>query len=218
MPEDRKEGRPKVEVVDRRHWVRKEGEHGEGDSGEADAPSLLPSYVERLEARIREREERLKAYEEEQRAENEAFRERIRKDAERRAEESLAKLVKELVGVMDDLERALNSGGSTTEGGASAVLEGVRLVHGRLHATLQARGLERVAGHGTPFDPNVHEAVGVVSVEDPEKENQVVEEVLPGYLLKGLLLRPARVRIGRLAGTSSDGAEPSPSAESRGIP
>jgi len=42
--------------------------------------------------------------------------------------------------------------------------------------------------------------VGVVTVDDPAKENQVAEEVLPGYLLKGRLLRPARVRVGKPAG------------------
>ncbi len=207
MSEGSEESRPKVSVVDRRHWVRKEGEDGGGDSGEAGPSSVLPTYVERLEARTREQEERLKAFVEEQQAENDAFRERVRKEAERRAEESLARCVAEVVGVLDDLERALESGESASEVDASAVLEGVRLVHGRLLSTLQAQGLERVQGEGTPFDPNVHEAVDVVPAENPEKENQVVEEVLPGYLLKGRLLRPARVRVARWAGQPSEGSE-----------
>ncbi|MFQ5693816.1 MAG: nucleotide exchange factor GrpE, partial [Nitrospinota bacterium] len=130
--------------------------------------------------------------------------------AERRAEESLAGLVEELVGVLDDLNRALNSARSApaapAPGDGAAILEGVRLVTDRLAAILQARGLERVPGEGEAFDPNVHEALGMIPVEDPEKENQVVEEVLPGYLLKGRLLRPARVRVGRL--------KPPPSARS----
>ncbi len=213
MSERSEESRPKVSVVDRRHWVRKEGEDGGGDSGEAGSFSVLPTYVERLEARTREQEERLKAFVEEQQAENDAFRERVRKEAERRAEESLARCVAEVVGVLDDLERALESGESASEVDASAVLEGVRLVHGRLLSTLQAQGLERVQGEGTPFDPNVHEAVDVVPAENPEKENRVVEEILPGYLFKGRLLRPARVRVARWAGQPSEESEGPDSSE-----
>jgi molecular chaperone GrpE len=208
MEEKNEQQRPKLEVVDRRHWVRKDGGNGEGVSQEAETPSILPSYVEKLEARAREQEARLKTFVEEQRAENEAFRERIRKDAERRAEEALAGLVQEMVGVMDDLDRAIASGEAAPAAGAnpSALLEGVRMVQNRLHSTLEAQGLERIQGEKTAFDPNVHEAVGVVPVAEPAKENQVVEEVLPGYLLKGRLLRPARVRVGKL--TESPSAKP----------
>ncbi len=191
MPEKEEQERPKVSVVDRRHWAKEKGD------GDAEVPSVLPTYIERIEARARENEERLKTFVENQRAENEAFRERIRKEADRRAEETLGGLVEELIGVLDDMDRALETGAS---GGAAVLLEGVRLVHGRLVGTLQAHGLERVESTGGPFDPNVHEAVGVVSVDDPAKENQVAEEVLPGYLLKGRLLRPARVRVGKPAG------------------
>lgn len=77
------------------------------------------------------------------------------------------------------------------------------MVQKRLHATLEAQGLERVQSEDAPFDPNVHEAVDVVPVTEPAKENQVVEEVLPGYLLKGRLLRPARVRVGKLTESPS---------------
>ncbi|HJM43996.1 MAG: nucleotide exchange factor GrpE [Nitrospinota bacterium] len=191
MPEKDETARPKVSVVDRRHWAEPK------DDGDAEAPSVLPTYIEQLEARARENEERLKTFVENQRAENEAFRERIRKEAGRRAEEALGGLVEELTGVLDNMDRALETGAS---GGPAALLEGVRLVHDRLYETLQAHGLERVESAGGPFDPNVHEAVGVVSVDDPAKENQVAEEVLPGYLLKGRLLRPARVRVGKPAG------------------
>jgi len=205
MEEKDQQQRPKLEVVDRRHWVRRDGGNGEGASQEAEAPSVLPSYVERLEARVREQEARLKTFVEEQRAENEAFRERIRKDAERRAEEALAALVEEMVGVMDDLDRAITSGEAAPASGSGpfALLEGVRMVQTRLHSTLEAQGLERMRSENDPFDPNFHEAVGVVPVTEPAKENQVVEEVLPGYLLKGRLLRPARVRVGKLTDSPS---------------
>jgi len=206
MPEKEEEERPKVSVVDRRHWAK-----GKGD-GDAEAPSVLPTYIEQLEARARENEERLKAFVENQRTENEAFRERIRKEADRRAEETLGGMVEKLIGVLDDMERALETGAS---GGAAALLEGVRLVHDRLYGTLQAHGLERVESTGGPFDPNVHEAVGVVSVDDPSKENQVAEEVLPGYLLKGRLLRPARVQVGKPAGPPPEELNARPSERER---
>jgi molecular chaperone GrpE len=190
MPEQH--GKPKVSVVDRRHWVdKKEG----GD--EAEAPSRLPTYIEQLEARARAQEEKLNEFVEKQQAENEAFRERIRKEADRNAEQSLSGLVEELVGALDDMDRALASGENSSD--ATAVLEGIRMVRSRLGSTLESHGLERVSGAGGPFDPNVHEAVATVPVADPAQENQVADEVLPGYLLNGRLLRPARVRVGKLA-------------------
>ncbi|MFQ5694145.1 MAG: nucleotide exchange factor GrpE, partial [Nitrospinota bacterium] len=204
------ENRRKIEVRDRRHWVRKEGGNGEGAPPGAEEPSLLPTYVERLEARAREQEDRLRSFMEQQRAENEAFRERVRRDAGRRAEDARAELVKDLVGVLDDLERALASGRTASDLDPKSILEGVRLVHGRLLSTLQARGLERVPSEGMPFDPNVHEAVGTVAVEDPQRENLVVEEVLPGYLQGGRLLRPARVRVAKAARSESPEGQESP--------
>lgn len=199
------EGAPvKVQVVDRRRSARQEGETDGGVAGEA-APSLLPTYVEQLEARAKEQEARLKAFLERQRAENEAFRERLRREGERRVEEALAGQVQELVGVLDDLDRALASG-SAGGADASPIFEGVRLVRGRLYSLLQAQGLERVQSRGAAFDPNVHEAVGVARASGPEAENQVVEELLPGYLLKGRLLRAAQVRVAKWAEGPSSGA------------
>ncbi|MBI2881627.1 MAG: nucleotide exchange factor GrpE [Candidatus Tectomicrobia bacterium] len=200
------EGAPvKVQVIDRRRSARKEGEGEGGVAGEA-APSLLPTYIEQLEARAKEQEARLKAFMERQRAESEAFRERVRREAERRVEGALAGQVQELVGVLDDLERALASGGSAGGADVSPIFEGVRLVHGRLYSLLQALGLERVQSQGAAFDPNVHEAVGVARAAGPEAENQVVEELLPGYLLKGRLLRAAQVRVAKWVEGPASGA------------
>ena len=185
------ESQPKVSVVDRRHWVKEDG----GEGTDPQAPSLQPTYIEKLEDRSREQEECLKEFVEKQQAENEAFRERIRKDAERRAEDSMAALVGEFVAVLDDLDRALQSGRQAENPDSAGVLDGIEMVKDRLAGLLRTHGLETVECKGAPFDPNVHEAVSVVSVEDPEMENRVVEEVLPGYLLKGRLLRPARVNV-----------------------
>ncbi len=198
MGNDR-EDRPKMSVVDRRHWAKEDG----GEDSNAEASSLQPTYIEKLEARSREQEERLQGFVEKQQAENETFRERIQKEAERRAEESMAALVGEFVAVLDDLERALESGKEMIEKDSTNVLDGVEMVKSRLVGILKTHGLETMECEGVLFDPNVHEAVGVVSVEDPDMENRVVEEVLSGYVLKGRLLRAARVKVAQTTPSES---------------
>lgn len=199
MMRNDQEDQPKVSVVDRRHWAKGDG----GEDSDLGASSLQPTYIEKLEARSREQEERLQGFVEKQQAENETFRERIRKEAERRAEESMATLVSEFVGVLDDLDRALESGKEMIENDSTNVLDGIEMVKSRLIGTLKTHGLETMECEGVVFDPNVHEAVSVVSVEDPDMEDRVVEEVLPGYVLKGRLLRAARVKVAQTAPSES---------------
>jgi len=58
---------------------------------------------------------------------------------------------------------------------------------------LKAQGLEKILAVGSPFDPHVHEAIGYV--QEDGKEDEVVDEIEPGYLLNGRLLRAAKVRV-----------------------
>ena len=67
-----------------------------------------------------------------------------------------------------------------------------------LGGKLAKAGVERFDPAGTPFDPNVAEAVGVVPVSDPARHDVVVEVTRPGYSLGERVIRPARVLVGRL--------------------
>lgn len=120
-------------------------------------------------------------------AEFDNYRKRVRAESAAASDRGAARVIEDLLVVLDNFERAISHG----EGG-----EGVQLVFKELKDTLEREGLEEVAGEGASFDPNVHEAVEsrvVEGLEDPA----VVEVYRRGYLHKGQLLRPAMVVVGR---------------------
>jgi molecular chaperone GrpE len=110
-----------------------------------------------------------------------------------------AELLRSLLPILDDLDRALASVPART--GKHSWLEGVRLVDRKLRASLEAQGLTPIKALGEPFDPNFHEAVR----QDKGKEGIVIEEFQKGYMMHDKLLRPARVVVGN--GLTEDGKE-----------
>jgi molecular chaperone GrpE len=102
------------------------------------------------------------------------------------------KLLEEALPVMDDIDRAV---ASLSEGhDAAKVIEGLKLAQQKLHQVLERHGVQPVKALGEEFDPNVHEALGMVVAPD-KKDGTVVDEIQRGYLLNGRLIRPSRVRI-----------------------
>ena len=102
------------------------------------------------------------------------------------------KLVAELLCVIDDLERALDSGKETED--ASALLKGVEMIHKNLTRMLEREGLERIDAVGKIFDPKFHEIVVKIPQNDCE-EGLVLEEVRKGFVFKGRVLRPCMVNV-----------------------
>jgi molecular chaperone GrpE (heat shock protein) len=126
----------------------------------------------------------------------EATEARLERNARREAEETRGKLVQELLPVLDNLDRTIRA----AQGGRSdpALLEGVRMVRQQLEGVLRGYGVERIEALGQRFDPAVHEAIGMIAVDDPQRHGAVVHQVEPGYRMSGRLLRPARVSVGKL--------------------
>ena len=98
-------------------------------------------------------------------------------------------LVKDLLPVLDDFERALK-----VETADRNYAKGVELIYQRLYDTLKKMGLEPIETSGRPFDPNLHQAVERVETEEAEDQS-VLGEFQRGYNFKGKLLRPAMVRV-----------------------
>ncbi|HKQ96767.1 MAG TPA: nucleotide exchange factor GrpE, partial [Candidatus Polarisedimenticolia bacterium] len=107
-----------------------------------------------------------------------------------------ADLMRRVLPVLDDLDRAIAA--ARAAGREGALADGVALIRERLRQAMAAEGVEEIATAGTPFDPSVAEAVSTESTTDPGKNGLVVEEIERGYRLGGALLRPARVRVARL--------------------
>jgi molecular chaperone GrpE len=107
-----------------------------------------------------------------------------------------------LLEATDDLERALGAAsapGEPTDERLGHLIEGVRLTLSVLHQRIAALGAERIPTLGQPFDPHVAEAVDTVPVGDASQDGMVVQEIRAGYRVGERVLRPARVRVGKVA-------------------
>ena len=117
------------------------------------------------------------------------YRKRVARDQEGLAARAHERLVKELLPVLDDLERALEAAAEHEE---AKLEEGVRLVHRELVEALTREGLVEVETDGK-FDPHVHEAL--LSQPSEEEDGAVIEVLQKGYRLGDRVLRPARVVV-----------------------
>jgi molecular chaperone GrpE len=122
-------------------------------------------------------------------AEFDNYRKRVARDQELLVARAAERLVKELLPVVDDLERALDAAERHEE---ARLEEGVRLVHRALENALRKQGLQEIEVDGK-FDPHVHEAL--LAQPSEAEEGTVIEVVQKGYKLGDLVLRPARVVV-----------------------
>jgi molecular chaperone GrpE len=149
-------------------------------------PEVAEESITALE---RERDEYLDSLQR-LKAEFDNYRKRTEREQSQRAANSAARLVKELLPVLDDLERALEA---ATEHEEAKLEEGVRLVHRALLGILQREGVAEIETEGA-FDPHVHEALLAQPVDDAEP-GSVVQVLQKGYRLGDRVLRPARVVV-----------------------
>ncbi len=121
-----------------------------------------------------------------------------RKRAQREREEvvrfGVERLLKDVLPVIDNLDRALDLGAKT--GQWDGLGDGVRMTRKLLEDTLAKHGLKAFTAVGQPFDPHLHEAMGHEEREDVAP-NTVTSEVLRGFLLHDRLVRPALVMVSR---------------------
>jgi molecular chaperone GrpE len=203
------EGR--VEVTDRRRFtpegdpVAPGGAEDAGPEAGGRAAEGSPQGPDPRDARIAEQGARIEELARAYAAlveDNKAFRQRLERERERVVEAERASVAQALLEAADDLERALAavSGAGAAGGEALASLaEGVRLSLGALHSRIAGLGARRIPVAGRPFDPHVAEAVDTAAVADAGQDGLVLSEIRPGWRIGDRVLRPARVRVGRLA-------------------
>ena len=146
-----------------------------------------------LEERLAEAETRRDEYLElaqRVQADFENYRKRAAREQERLVAHAHERLVRELLPVLDDLERALDAAERHEE---AALVDGVRLVERALRAALEREGLAEIPTDG-PFDPHVHEAL-MSRPDDGVEPGSVLEVVQRGYRLGDKVVRPARVIV-----------------------
>jgi molecular chaperone GrpE len=126
-------------------------------------------------------------------ADFENYRKRAARDQESLVARAHERLVKELLPVLDDLERALEAAAEHEE---AKLEDGVRLVHRELRDALAKEGLVEIETNGR-FDPHVHEAL--LSQPSEQDDGAILEVIQKGYSLGDRVLRPARVVISQKA-------------------
>jgi len=118
------------------------------------------------------------------------YRKRVARDQAELVQRATERLVKELLPVLDDLERALQAADEHEE---AKLEDGVRLVHRALAEVLRKEGIEEIAAEGA-FDPHVHEAL-LTQPGDGVESGDVLQVLQKGYRLGDKVVRPARVIV-----------------------
>jgi molecular chaperone GrpE len=154
----------------------------------AEAPADSRAEVEALRRQLDEKQDQmLRAV-----AEMENIRRRSRREREEYTQFATESLLRDLVPVLDNLDRALDAARGSSE--AAKVLQGVELTQRELLRVLERAGLKRYSALGQRFDPTRHEATARV-VSTDQAPDTVVGEIVPGYLLHDRVLRAAQVAV-----------------------
>ena len=126
-------------------------------------------------------------------AEYDNFRKRTSKERAETWARAQAELVSRLADALDDLSRFAHI--DPAEIDSKTLHDGVDLVERKVWKELEAAGVTRIDQAGVPFDPNIHEAVTTQPAAKPEQDHTVGQVVQPGYKMRDMLLRPARVVV-----------------------
>ncbi|MBM4197302.1 MAG: nucleotide exchange factor GrpE [Gammaproteobacteria bacterium] len=139
-------------------------------------------------------------------AELDNVRKRAARDVEQARKFAVERFATDLLPVLDSLEKGLESGSAAS---AQSLLDGKEATLRLLLSTLDKFGIEAVKADGQPFDPQLHEALSMVSVVGVTP-GSVLKVVQQGYVLNGRLLRPARVVVAAQAPGGAPGDAPAP--------
>jgi molecular chaperone GrpE len=184
-----------MRVVDRRWWAR-----SDADEPAEETPDRKPTVVEDLEQQLATAREQVQAVLTEHRRALDEFdqvKQRIRRDTAREVERGRRAVLVEMLEVADNLDRALAaSRGAGHADASSTLLRGVELVREQFLAKLESFGVVQLPAVGMPFDPQIHEAVSMAPVEDPDQDGIIVAVAKEGYAIGDELLRPASVVVG----------------------
>ncbi len=166
-------------------------------AGDADAVEEAELSLEDLVAQLQDEVAAAKDAALRTHADAQNFKRRAEQDVEKARKFALEQFTKELLPVVDNLERALESA-SGDEEIIQPIAEGVKLTLKSLQDALKKSNIEVVDPQGEPFDPNLHQAMSMVESSEVEP-NSVIAVMQKGYTLHGRLVRPAMVMVSKSA-------------------
>lgn len=160
--------------------------------GTPENDAQAPAQLEALAKQLEQSEARASEYKDgwqRAQADFQNYKKRIERDNDAMYASMKADILKRVLPVLDDLERALQN-----RPGEDAWVSGVELIAHKLRAVLEAEGLKRIDAEGQPFDPNFHEAISHEPSETVES-GHVITVAQNGYMLGERVIRPALVRV-----------------------
>jgi len=122
------------------------------------------------------------------RAETDNLRKRLQKEKQECVQFANERLIKQLIPIFENLDRALKAPDTNVE----SLKEGVKMTSDQAHALFKKENVEPIQAVGEPFDPSIHEVLSQMESNDHD-ENTVIEEFSKGYRMNGRVLLPSRV-------------------------
>ena len=169
-------------------------ENQEGQVVEEDPTALVNNRINELEAQLAQARQETAEFKDKflrERADMDNFRKRQERIAQERVQREKKELILKVLGVMDNVERALLYQETM---GRQALQQTLRMLMWQMNELMRGEGLTPIATVGEMLNPYEHEAIEVIENSD-QPQDTIVEEVLKGYKLGNDTLRPARVKV-----------------------
>lgn len=186
-------------VIDRRGSDEQTGETPEAPL--PSSPAEIRALVEErdgLAAELAEKRERINELArgvQSMQADFDASRRRLEREKDRAVDRAKGQLLEKLLVVLDSFQHSLNAIPVSDQ--TRGIVDGVQMIYRGFLSQLSDLGLEQYDPVGRPFDPELHEAVEAVEVDDPADDGKILACVRPGYRHQLRVLRPAQVRVAR---------------------
>lgn len=160
----------------------------QGDVPEVDEITALKLELEKQQEEAQKnRDQYLRAL-----AEVDNIRKRTQREREDYIKYASLPVIKKLLPVIDDLERAVNMSANSKD--YEGLYKGVIMITGKLQELLQGEGVKPIECLGKPFDPSMHQPL-MVEANDAYEKNIVMEELQKGYTMQGKVIRPSLVKV-----------------------
>ncbi len=166
----------------------------EDDVNGSDPESVIAALTEQLQAEQQKVEKEKKEYLFLM-AEFDNFRKRTVKEKGEIIRNASEKVLSGLLPIVDDFERGLDATRDAED--ASSVREGMELIYNKLIKFLEQNGVKAIESTGADFNPDMHEAIAMVPVEDESLKGKVIDTPTKGYVINDKVLRHAKVAVGQ---------------------
>ncbi len=180
---------------------QQEGKPIEEEEGEVEA---LRAELESVKSELRKAKESSESSLNKMRylmADFDNYRKQMEKQLASKAESIKAELLLKFLNIRDDYLRALSVARQSKSDQGGVVIEGLEGILKNIDSLLTSEGVREIEAVGTPFDPNVHDAIAY-SARDDLAENTVTAEIRKGHMLNGRVLRPSLVEISKIVKNS----------------